>query len=235
MDLEIREAVAYLSGAMAEDEAGFSGVFLSTLFYLTAGSLGLTALSAACVAAGDKGLLVFGELGSGKTSSVYISQRLGLEFCSDQATFMEFQGRALRAWGEFWPAAFRTDAVQFLPELTALASPLVHQTLTFLSVGKHKIGAGPAGSVAPAASIFLERHAADPPKLVAIPRSDLFRRLRHLAPFKDESSLAGNHGAVLRALSNLPSYRLLYGTDAVVAAQFFRSVLKSELLMETSS
>ncbi len=235
VDLEAREAVGYLSEVMAEDEAGFLGVFLATMFYLTAGSLGLTALSAACVAAGDKGLLVFGEPGSGKTTSAYLSERLGLQFCADQATFLEFQGRSLQAWGEFWPTAFRTDTAQFLPEIADLARPLVHQELTFLSLDKQRTGAGSARSVVPAACIFLERHAADPPRLVSISHGDFSSRLRRFVPFRDESNFEENSGAIFHALSELPSYRLLYGSEPSVAAQFFRSILKSERLMEARS
>jgi len=235
VDLEAREAVGHLSEAMAEDEAGFSGVFLATLFYLTAGSLGFTPLSAACVAAGDKGLLVFGEPGSGKTTSAYLSARLGLEFCADQATFLEVQGHSLQAWGEFWPTTFRTDAAHYLPEIAALTHPLVHQKLTFLSLHKHHLGTSLARSVVPAACIFLERHAADPPRLVPITPGDLSRRFRHFVPFGDESQYEENSRTIFRALSELPSYRLLYGSEPSVAARFFRSILKSEQLMEARS
>ncbi len=236
VDLEAGEAVGYLPETMAEDKAGFAGVFFATLFYLTAGSLGLTPLSAACVAAGDQGLLVFGEPGSGKTTSAYLSGRLGLEFFADQATFLELRGKSLQAWGEFWPAAFRTDAPQFLPELAELTNPLVHQKLSFLSLERRRPqAAGPAHSVVPVGCIFLERHAADPPRLVPISHGELLRRLGRLAPFKDEAALSENSIPVLDALSTLPSYRLLYGSDPAVAAQFFRSILKSERLMEARS
>jgi len=230
--LESREAVGYVPQALAEDEAGFSGVFLAMMFYLTAGGLGLTPLSAACVATAGRGLLLLGKPGSGKTTSGYLAKRMGLEFCADQATFLEFQGTSLHAWGEFWPAAFRTETAQFHPELAALTRPLVHRQITFLSMEKEKSSSPRARSVIPVACIFLEREAADPPKLVPLSPDDFARRLRRMVPFKDDSVSEEKSRAVFRALTDLPAYRLLYGKEPSVAGVFFRSVLKTERQME---
>ena len=86
VDLQAREAVGVLPEHLAQDEAGFLSVFLGSLFYLTAPALGLIAVSAACVAAEDRGLLMFGPPKSGKTTSSYWAQKLGLDFHADQAT-----------------------------------------------------------------------------------------------------------------------------------------------------
>src|SRR5439155_18092630 len=89
VDLRAREAVGILPESFARDEAGFSSVSLASLLYLTALALGLTPISAACVAKGKKGLLVFGPPNSGKTTSSYCARKLGLEFHADQAAFLE--------------------------------------------------------------------------------------------------------------------------------------------------
>jgi len=122
VDLEAREAVAFLSEDLAMDDLGFSSVFLATLFDLTAAALRLTQISAACVAMGSEAVLIFGPPGSGKTSSTYLAGKLGLEFHADQVTFLELKPDGVHAWGQFWPAAFREDTSQFLPELARRAS-----------------------------------------------------------------------------------------------------------------
>src|SRR6202008_1562197 len=70
-NLRTREAVGVLPESLCEDEIGFSTVFLASLLHLTAPALGLTAISAACVAKGRNGLLLFGPPNSGKTTASY--------------------------------------------------------------------------------------------------------------------------------------------------------------------
>src|SRR5208283_68893 len=65
VDLDAREGVGFLAEGLAADEAGFATFFLDDVLYLTAGILGFVALSSACVASGEKGLLVFGPPNSG--------------------------------------------------------------------------------------------------------------------------------------------------------------------------
>jgi hypothetical protein len=232
VDLESREAVSFVSEELATDDVGFSGVFLATLFYLTASALGLTAISAACVATGDRGLLLFGVPNSGKTTSSYLAQRHGLEFHADQATFLELNGRTLCAWGDFWPAAFRVESAKFLPELQELTRPLFHRDITFLCLEKSLLGRDKARSVVPAACIFLERHAHKSPRLIPLPTQDFVERLENAAPFKEEAVTKSDRSAVFRTLAGLPAYRLLYGSDPAVPALILRSVLSTHTHVE---
>ncbi len=90
VDLQAREAVGILPEFLALDQIGFASVFLSSLLYLTSPALGLTPVSAACVAKGEKGLLLFGPPNSGKTTSSYWAKKnLGMDFHADQAVFLE--------------------------------------------------------------------------------------------------------------------------------------------------
>ena len=98
-DLRAREAIGVLPEALCEDDIGFSTVFLSSLLHLTAPALGLIPVSAACVAKAQNGLLLFGPPNSGKTTAAYCGKKLGLEFHSDQASFLEFDAGAVHAWG----------------------------------------------------------------------------------------------------------------------------------------
>src|SRR5437588_6722179 len=132
------------------------------MFYLTAPMLGLLPVSAACVAKGKKGLLVFGPPNSGKTTSSYSAKKLGLDFHADQSVFLELDSGAVRAWGDFWPAAFRPEAVRFLPELSALGRTFSYRDRTFLCLDKEASISRSAESVIPPACIFPEEEAVAP-------------------------------------------------------------------------
>jgi hypothetical protein len=225
-DLAAREAVGILPESLCEDQIGFSTVFLASLLHLTAPALGLTAISAACVSRNGNGLLLFGPPNSGKTTAGYWGKKLGLEFHSDQATFLELDGGSVYAWGEFWPAAFRPETVRFLPELPEIARSFVYRDRTFLCVDKTALSGSNRGRVTPAACIFLERRAASPPKLVPLPHWEIPAQI-----FTDAGS-DEDRSAILALLGKVPAYRLLYDDDPSIAARFFRSVLDAHQLME---
>jgi hypothetical protein len=225
-DLRAREAIGVLPDALCEDDIGFSTVFLSSLLHLTAPALGLPPVSAACVAKAQNGLLLFGPPNSGKTTAAYCGKKLGLEFHSDQASFLEFDAGAVHAWGDFWPAAFRPETTKFLPEITTLAKPFQYRDRHFLCVDKASLSGAHRGRITPAACIFLERKAASSPRLIPLSHRELQGQV-----FTD----AGSHedrSAILALLGRVPAYRLLYDDDPSIAALFFRSVLDAHELME---
>jgi hypothetical protein len=225
-DLDGREAVGILPDSLCEDRVGFSTVFLASLLHLTAPALGLTAISAACVSRGRNGLLLFGPPKSGKTTATYWGKKLGLGFHADQATFLELDAGAVYAWGEFWPAAFRPETAEFLPEIPALARSFTYGDRNFLCVDKASLSGASRGRVVPAACIFLERQAASPPRLVPVPHWEVPKQNFTDAGSKEDRS------AILALLGRVPAYRLLYDDDPSIAARFFRSVLDAHQLME---
>jgi len=230
-----RQAVGVIPEHLANDEAGFSSVFLASMFYLTAPALGLVAVSAACVAMDGRGLLLFGSPCSGKTTASYRSIRLGLEFYADQAVFMESKSGSLRAWGDFWPAAFREDTAQFLSELAHQSQRLVYVDRTFLCVGKSPTGPSGARSVIPVGCIFLHRQAGASPKLGRLRQCDVSGHLAAFVPFVENAGSTSERDEVFKSLSGLPAYTLTYGSDSSEAAVFFRSILSTHHPMEGRS
>jgi hypothetical protein len=225
VDLEEHEGIGFLAEGLAEDELGLTSPFIDTLFYMTAGSLGLVSLTAACVALGEKGLLVMGPADSGKTTASYLAARLGLEFHADQAVFLETGSDGLRAWGDFFPAAFRPEALQFLPELQSSAHSMSYCDFTFHYLNKRSFQSARAHSVVPVCCVFLERKSALEPHLSPINRTDLSGRLSESLPFKDDDRFNARRASTLSALAELPAYHLAYGSDPAVAAMFFRDLL----------
>lgn len=235
VDLQAREAVGVIPEHLASDEPGFSSVFLASMFYLTAPALGLVPVSAACVANGGNGLLLFGPPNNGKTTSIYRSTKRGLVFHADQASFLELETGKLRAWGDFWPAAFRPETAQFLPELSILSRSFSYRDRTFLCLDKAVAPPSKARSVIPVACIFLERRAGTSPKLIPLSHQEAGGRFVPRAPFRDDAGSECDREEVYRALRSLPAYRLLYGDDPSEAVVFFQSVLRTHHLMEDRS
>ena len=225
VDLDSCQAIAFLSEKLVSDPVGLSSVFAATLFDMTASALGLAQIAAACVALHGKALLVFGPPRSGKTTSTYLAGKLGLEFHADQASFLDLKPEGLRVWGQFWPAAFRPDSVQFLPELEGSTGSFTYGNLTFLCFAKHPFQAPRAQAVTPVGSVFLERQVADVPLLIPMAPAEREDRLNNCLSFQDDERFTTQYSSALRALGKLPAYRLPYGDDPAVAATFLRSIL----------
>jgi hypothetical protein len=235
VDHGARQAVGVIPEHFANDETGFSSVYLASMFYLTAPALGLVAVSAACVAMEGRGLLLFGVPGSGKTTASYLSTRFGLEFHADQAVFLDKKACTLRAWGEFWPAAFREDATKFLPELAGRSRPLTYCDRTFLCVGKSRSQPAAAHSVTPVSCIYLQRQAGTSPQLVPIRQEEACGQLGPFVPFLENMSATSERDSVFKSLSRLPAYNLAYGSDPSEASVFLRSMLSTHHPMEDLS
>jgi hypothetical protein len=229
VDLEAREAIAFLSAGLVEDKLGFTSPFLDNLFCMTAGSLGLVSLRANCVSLGNKGLLVFGPHNSGKTTASYMAAKLGLEFHADDGVFGEIERDCVRFWGGFWPAAFRAEALEFLPELRVCTRPFFYRHFTFYHLEEPQLRTTQAHSVIPVGCVFVERRADTAPSLSPIPRIELPGRLAANVLFKDDDRFTKGQTAVLRLLKNLPACELAYDSAPAVVAQFLQRLLANGL------
>lgn len=235
VDHKSRQAVGVIPHYLADDEAGFSSVFLASMFYLTAPALGLVAISAACVAMEGRGLLLFGSPCSGKTTASYRSISLGLEFYADQALFMESKDGSLRAWGDFWPAAFREDAAKFFSELAPRAQRLVYLDRSFLCIRKNPRRPSEELSVMPVGCIFLHRQDGASPRLDRLRHHDVSGRLAGIVPFVENAGSTSERDEVFKSLNRLPAYTLTYGSDTSEAAVFLRSILSTHHPMKDRS
>ena len=225
VDLDMQEGIGFVAEGLAEDALGLTSPFLDNLFCMTAASLGLTAISAACVGLGNAGLLVVGSPNSGKTTSCYIAARNGLEYHADRALFVEQKSGVIRAWGDFWPAAFRPDTLRFLPELAASAHLFRYSNFTFYYLDKRALQASPMHSIIPACCVFLERGRTTQPRLTEVPRAEFARRVTRLAAFQDDIRFDAQRASVFAALEALPAYDFAYREDPADAAGVFHELL----------
>jgi hypothetical protein len=229
VDLDTRQAIGFLAKGLADDELGFTSPFLDNLFCMTAASLGLTAMSIACVGLGEKGVLVVGPPNNGKTTASYVAAKQGLEFFSDRAMFMEIVSGKLVAWGDFWPAAFRPETLHFHPELQLSARLFRYKNFNFYYLDKRSFQALPAHPIVPVCCVFLDRQPTPILRLSPVPRAEFSRRLGGLAAFQDDIRFEQQRKAVFSALETLPAYDLVYNNDPAIAAKFFPNLLRQHL------
>ena len=231
INLDAREATAFLSPELCQDEMGFYAPFLSDLFDLSSASLGLTELMAGCVARDGRGLLIFGSPRSGKTTAGYFAGKMGLEFHGDQVTCLELVSGKLKAWGQFWPAAFRPETIEFLPEIEHMVRPSRYRDLSLLCLDNRAFLPPQASSVSPTACAFLDRCAADSPRLTRINKEELTPLLFNSLPFIENRHFELQRREVVRRLAELPAYHLAYPADPRSAADVFPTLLGSVSLV----
>jgi len=226
VDLKAREGIGFVAERLIEREPTLHcrSVF-DTLFCMTAASLGLVPLSAACVGVGNKGLLIFGPPNSGKTTASYLAAKLGLEFHADHAVFLEMEAGRLQAWGDLLPAIFRTESLQFLPELRTSTRRFSYPGLTVHYLPKGPFQAAKAQPVSPVCSVFLNRASSCETRLTPMLSSELSCRFANCILFKDDDLFQQQTSMVLHVLRDVPAYDLAYGRDPAIAATCLQQIL----------
>jgi hypothetical protein len=227
VDLDNREAVAFLSDRFLEGETRFRNrPPLDILFCMTAPSLGLVALSGGCVGLEDRGVLIFGEPNSGKTTACYLAAKRGLEFHADQVVFLDADREALRAWGDPFPAVFRPETVEFLPELRQTARHSTYADLSFYYFDKSPLQSRHARPVTPVCSLFLNRGASRETELKKLTPEHAVSRLRDCMLFNEDSRFDKQISTALIGLAERPIYDLRYGDDPKLAAAVIEEMLR---------
>lgn len=232
VDLESRQAAAFISEGLVQNAPGFSSVFLATLFDLTAGALDLVPISSACIARNGKALLIFGPPRSGKTTSAYHAGHMGFIVYADQAAYAEVHGTKLRVWGQFWPAAFRTETRRYLSEIGTRSRPFRYGAYTFLAFEGDPYNLPEPSGVTVTACVFLEREALRKPRLRLVAPANLSVYLRGMFPLQDDERFGATHNAVLNRLSTIPWYRLRYGGNPAEAAELYCELCEGKHSLE---
>lgn len=227
VDLQRREGMGFLAESFFESEARFRHrPPLDVLFCMTAASLGLTALSAGCVGWKDRGVVVLGPPNSGKTTASYLAAKLGMEFHADQVVFLDMRGSALRIWGDPFPAVFRPETLDFLPELRRSASPSTYADLSFYYFDKSPWQSRRTTSITPVCSLFLNRSEECETQFQEISREDAASRLRDCMLFDEGPQFEAQTMAAITALTSKPAYQLRYDRDPKIAAAFIEKLLR---------
>lgn len=121
-NLLAREVVGIFSPALEKNREAWTRVVLPVFTGMMGAALGIVALHSACVVDQGKGILITGDSGAGKSTLAVALAQCGLEFLSDEWTYLSSNNGQTHAWGLPVPVKLLTDTTRFLPELHAIQS-----------------------------------------------------------------------------------------------------------------
>ena len=229
VDAATRTGIAFLAEEFVEVLEPRLGIRppMEFLLYMTVTSLGFICLSAACVAFHGRGVVLLGEPNSGKTTATYMAAKLGMELLADHMVFLESTSSGVRVWGDTFPALFRPEALQYLPELRSQVCELSHEGVDFYFFEKSSLQSAQAHSVAPLCCILLERGVAAAAQLAPMPPAALMPHLATDLLFKVADGFQSEQSAVFAGLAEVPAYRLSFGENPAIVATIVRDMLVS--------
>jgi hypothetical protein len=212
-DLQSLCAVGFISEEIARDTVFFRNTFLECLFYVLATHRSYTPVHSAGVALQDRGVLICGPPGIGKTSLAYACVRAGMQVLSDDTVHVRSspESQALVVWGRPWHLRLLPNAIELFPELHGRKAHLRSDYESYLEIDTEKEFPGQAvSSCTPAALVFLER---DPMSKVYLeplePEAALARLKRDI--YLSEEKVRHRHYDVLAKLVETRAFLLRYG------------------------
>jgi len=160
-----------------------------------------TPIHAGCVALDDRGVLLCGDSGAGKSSLAYACARAGWTFVADDATFLLNGGGSRLVTGDCHHVRLRPAAADLFPEINGLK-------MTPRVAGKPSIELALAGlpnivraqSVKVDFIVFLNRCSGQPPALLPY-RRDVARYFMRQVLYGSTESLALQYEAIERLLA----------------------------------
>jgi hypothetical protein len=217
IDIDCRLAVAFISEQLARDRSSLTYPFLDTLFCMCAATLGFTSLFANCIEVDGKSILLLGPPRSGKTTVSYLAAKRGMLFHADDGVFLEMNRGTLQAWGGFWPALIREEALEFCPEIRVLAESFCYGDFVFRRLARHSLAPQSLQSqVKPHCCVFLNRTAGEGVRVVPMVMQSLRERLGQSLLFDEDVRFEVQQNAILEILAQLPAYEISYAGDPAV-------------------
>jgi hypothetical protein len=225
-DLEAGTAVCWVSAALAANHAQFRYHYLEGIVYSLLGYLCLTPVHASCVALGERGALLSGPPGAGKSCLAFACARAGLAFVSDDVGYLVRGDAECRLVGRPRFLRLRPSALDLFGDLDGApvgadvgGEPIVEVRLDGLGA----IHSAP-GCVA-AATVFLERRADAAAALTPLEPQAALERLAGDLPVIGEAANR-EQVASLETLVRRGVYRLQY-SDLGGAVEAIRGLLGS--------
>ncbi len=113
-----------VSAATAAHHAWFRWSFLESIVYMLLTQRYVVPIHAACIARGERGVLLCGPSGAGKSTLAYACARTGWTYVCDDATLLLAGAADRMAIGRPHQVRFREDAPKLFPELAGRAVKL---------------------------------------------------------------------------------------------------------------
>jgi hypothetical protein len=209
-DLARGFSYAWVTRALIENRGYFRYDFLEAMSWDLLHAAFLTPIHAACVRLADRGVLLCGDSGAGKSSLSFACAREGWTYLSDDACCLIRKSNNRSVVGNPYQIRFRDSAVQLFPELK-------DHKVTRRSRGKLSIelptAHWPAIKTMAESSVdyivFLRRGESELPHLSAVPQADAlawFQRVINWGPVKMRKAQSASLAHLLEA----PIFELRY-------------------------
>ena len=225
IDIDRRLAVVFISEELARDPSSLTYPFLDTFLCMCAATLGFTSLFANCIEVDGKAILLLGPSRSGKTTLSYLAAKNGMRFIADDGVFLEINHGLLQAWGGFWPALIREEALEFLPEIRMLAEPFSYGDFVFRRLERHSLAPQLLQRpVEPHCCVFLNRTTGEGVRVASLGFPSLRKRLDQSALFDEDVRFEVQRNAVLEVLAQVPAYEISYAGDPAVVIPAIRTL-----------
>jgi hypothetical protein len=221
-DLLRREISATVSPQLAATPAFWNDTLFPIAIGVLGPAIGVVPLHAACLVADGKGLLIAGASGAGKSTLAVALAQAGLNYVSDDWTYIGYDRRGLSAHGVGAPAKLMPDAIRHFPDLARFElSVALNGELAYLLSASEAFAANSARTCVPRWFVFLERTSRSGCDITPIPAEQTHRYVESsVEPLpKELSSAAHNRTEIISQIALLPSWRLRYGGTPQFAAQ----------------
>jgi hypothetical protein len=231
-DLLRREISATVSPQLAATPEFWNDTLFPIAIGVLGPAIGVVPVHAACLVAAGKGLLVAGASGAGKSTLAVALAQAGLDYVSDDWTYIGHDRRGLSAHGVGAPAKLLPDAIRHFPSLARFElSVALNGELAYLLSASEAFAANSALSCVPRWFVFLERTSRSGCEITPIPAEQTHRYVESsVEPLPKELSAAEhNRTEIISRIALLPSWRLRYGGTPQFAAQELSNFFSSHV------
>jgi hypothetical protein len=221
-DLIRREISATVSAQTARTAAFWADTLFPIAVGVLGSAIGILPLHAACLEVGGNGILIAGASGVGKSTLAVALAQAGLNYVSDDWTYIGNDRHGLLAHGVGASAKLLPDAIQHFPELARFQlSVALNGELAYLLSASEAFPSGSVRSCVPQWFVFLERTTGSGCEISPIPAEQTRWYVESsVEPLPSELGAAAlNRQKLIARVACLPSWRLRYGGTPQFAAQ----------------
>jgi hypothetical protein len=226
-DLTTGTAIGFVSPKMVSDTSFFRYTFLECLFHVLAVHQSHTPVHCACVSWRNRGVLICGRSGAGKTTLAYACAKMGMQVVSDDVIHLEWNPTLNRTmlWGNPWQLRLEAECRNFFPELQGEIPRLRSDGGRYFEVDVLGTFPGQAQtSCEPMALVFLERSLNTAAECIPWDPALALGRMKEDVVL-DEESVVARHHALLERLANVGTYTLSYSGHPLSAVTAIRRLV----------